>query len=94
MVTRFRTTGLSRHRIEEDDNGTFVAFADYAALERQVSDLSAQLAAVKARADAAEREIRYLRSYGNKDCTAMADEGMRTNALEDAALLATDKEGK
>lgn len=29
-----------------------------------------------------EREIRYLRHYGNKDCTAMADAAMENNELE------------
>ena len=32
--------------------------------------------------DDLEREIRYLRAYGNKDCTAMADFGMTINSLE------------
>ena len=29
-----------------------------------------------------EREVRYLRSYANKDCTAMADGAMILNVLE------------
>ncbi len=29
------------------------------------------------------REIRYLRQYGNKDCTSMADAAMAANELED-----------
>ena len=33
--------------------------------------------------DALEREVRYLRQYGNKDCTAMADDAMERNELED-----------
>jgi hypothetical protein len=28
------------------------------------------------------REIRYLRSYGNKDCTALADEAMARDEME------------
>ena len=29
-----------------------------------------------------EREVRYLRHYGNKDCTAMADYAMICNEME------------
>ena len=29
-----------------------------------------------------QREIRYLRQYGNKDCTHMADAAMENNELE------------
>ena len=32
--------------------------------------------------DDLEREIRYLRYYGNKDCVAMADAAMILNAME------------
>jgi hypothetical protein len=32
---------------------------------------------------ALRREVRYLRHYGNKDCTRMADEAMARNELED-----------
>lgn len=41
----------------------------------QSADLKAELAVVR-------REIKYLRHYGNKDCTAMADEAMETGAME------------
>lgn len=30
----------------------------------------------------AKREIEYLRRYGNKDCTAMADEALATEEVE------------
>jgi hypothetical protein len=30
----------------------------------------------------ARRELRYLRHYGNKDCTHMAEEAMRKRELE------------
>lgn len=37
----------------------------------------------KSEAEAAlKREVRYLRHYGNKDCTAMADEAMARGDLE------------
>lgn len=29
-----------------------------------------------------EREIKYLRHYGNKDCTAMAEEAMKNREME------------
>ena len=30
-----------------------------------------------------EREIKYLRHYGNKDCTWQADEAMKIGAMEE-----------
>lgn len=30
-----------------------------------------------------EKEIRYLRHYGNKDCTYMAEEAMEKNELDE-----------
>lgn len=36
--------------------------------------------------DRLRREVRYLRHYGNKDCTAMADEAMGKGELEEAAV--------
>ena len=37
--------------------------------------------------DSLRREIRYLRHYGNADCTAMADEAMEKGELEEATVL-------
>ena len=31
---------------------------------------------------ALRKEVRYLRQYGNKDCTAMADDAMRRDELD------------
>ena len=31
---------------------------------------------------ALRKEVRYLRTYGNKDCTAMADAAMQRNELD------------
>jgi hypothetical protein len=36
--------------------------------------------------DSLKREIRYLRHYGNTDCTAMADEAMEKDELEEATV--------
>lgn len=38
--------------------------------------------------EALRREIRYLRHYGNRDCTAMADEAMGKGKLEGEAVAA------
>ncbi len=38
--------------------------------------------AMQDKVDKLEREIRYLRCYGNKDCTAMADEAMELGTLD------------
>ncbi len=35
--------------------------------------------------DSLEREIRYLRHYGNKDCTHMADKAMERGDLDEVA---------
>lgn len=40
--------------------------------------------AAEAKLENAQREIRYLRLYGNKDCTAMADEAMAAGELDEA----------
>lgn len=34
----------------------------------------------------AQKEIKYLRQYGNKECTAMADEARAQNAMDDPAI--------
>lgn len=34
------------------------------------------------RREVLEREVRYLRHYGNKDCTAMADKAMQEGELD------------
>ena len=38
--------------------------------------------AFKIRIRQLEREIKYLRQYGNKDCIVMADEAMQNRALD------------
>ena len=40
------------------------------------------ITALQSRCEAAEREIRYLRTYGNKDCTAQADEARQRGELD------------
>lgn len=50
----------------------------FAALDAIVKQRDDARAALTAR----EREVRYLRHFGNKDCTAMADEMMADYVLE------------
>ena len=52
-----------------------------AAREATVPGSARAFGKVEARVQALEREVRYLRTYGNKDCTGMADEAMQRGEL-------------
>lgn len=53
--------------------------------ERRGTDaLLTLLAREKYKSIALAREVRYLRTYGNKDCTAMADAAMARGELDEA----------
>jgi hypothetical protein len=54
--------------IRFEGHGSIVLASDYDALAARLAE--------------AEREIRYLRTYGNKDCTAMAEAAMARRELE------------
>jgi hypothetical protein len=49
---------------------------------RSTDNLLRHLADGKGRIRELEREVRYLRHYGNKDCVAMAEEAMAKSELE------------
>jgi len=53
----------------EREGGNYVEISYYIRLENEKIKLQAQL-------KKAQREIEILRQYGNKDCTAMADEAL------------------
>lgn len=70
-VTRFDLVtngrGFDRwQKMEAYPDGEWVKAEDYDALRAEVERLT--------------REVHFLRLYGNKDCTAMADEAMARDA--------------
>lgn len=81
--------GVSRQALEE-------TFDLITAMQERIAELEADLSQAlddhadtgkallesKKRISALEKEVRYLRTYGNKDCTAQADEAMKNNTLE------------
>lgn len=77
----------------EDSGGTVSSVKEMleklTASEKQVEELKQQLenskaaaALFKLSAEGFKREISYLRSYGNKDCTTMADEALQADGEE------------
>lgn len=44
-----------------------------------MAEIELELAKERARVAELVREVEYLRSYGNKDCTAMADAALRSS---------------
>lgn len=84
-VTRFDLVTKGRgfdtwQKMEADPDGEWVKAEDYAAMAEHAAMAEMQRDALRAEVERLTREVHFLRLYGNKDCTAMADEAMARDA--------------
>ena len=58
-----------------------------ASVGKPITDTEERILSLYDHIEELKREIRYLRTYGNKDCTAMADAAMKKNELENEETI-------